>query len=101
MRIEISGGQIPSFFGQPVHGLVVTGTFTTLKSLVINGFHGAGIELSAVDSNRARDRDPPPGRSVPKRCRGACRAIPAVRDHYRQYVRILEGPADVSRGQAG
>lgn len=49
-RIEIAGNQIWSFFG-PVHGIVVTGTFATLKSLVVNGFSGHGIALTKVDGD--------------------------------------------------
>lgn len=48
-RIEIAGGQVPSFFG-PVSGIVVTGTNATLKSLVVNGFSGHGIALTREDS---------------------------------------------------
>lgn len=47
-RVEISGGNIWSLFG-PVDGLVVTGTYTTLKSLVVNGFSGSGIVLGYED----------------------------------------------------
>jgi hypothetical protein len=49
-RVEISGENIFSFFG-PVEGVVVTGTFTTLKSLVVNGFSGSGIVLTAEDGD--------------------------------------------------
>jgi hypothetical protein len=42
-RIEISGGSVLSL--SPVDGLVVTGTFSTLKSLVVNAFSGSGIVL--------------------------------------------------------
>jgi len=46
-RVEVSGENIWSFYG-PVDGIVVTGTFTTLKSLVVNGFSGSGIVLGYV-----------------------------------------------------
>ncbi len=49
-RIEVSGENILSFFG-PVEGIVVTGRFTTLKSLVVNGFSGSGIVLTAEDGD--------------------------------------------------
>ena len=49
-RVEISGENIFSFFG-PAEGVVVTGTFTTLKSLVVNGFSGSGIVLTAEDGD--------------------------------------------------
>lgn len=49
-RIEISGENIWSFYG-PVEGLVVTGTFATLKSLVVNGFSGSGIVLTAEEGD--------------------------------------------------
>jgi hypothetical protein len=49
-RIEISGENVFGFFG-PVQGVVVTGTFTTLKSLVVNGFSGSGIVLTAEDGD--------------------------------------------------
>jgi hypothetical protein len=49
-RVEISGENVLSFFG-PANGVVVTGTFTTLKSLVVNGFSGSGIVLTAVDGD--------------------------------------------------
>ena len=45
-RVEVSGENIWGFYG-PVQGIVVTGTFTTLKSLVVNGFSGSGIVLTA------------------------------------------------------
>jgi hypothetical protein len=45
-RVEIAGAGVLSFFG-PVDGIVVTGSFTTLKSLVVNGFSGSGIVLTA------------------------------------------------------
>lgn len=48
-RIEIAGNQILSFY--PVHGVLVTGTFATLKSLVVNGFSGHGIALTHVDGD--------------------------------------------------
>lgn len=47
-RIEIAGNQVLSFFG-PVHGITVTGSFATLKSLVVNGFSGHGIALTQLD----------------------------------------------------
>ncbi len=49
-RVEISGGSIYSLLG-PVDGLVVTGTFTTLKSLVVNAFSGSGIVLGYEDGD--------------------------------------------------
>lgn len=49
-RVEISGSNVLSFFG-PVDGIVVTGTFTTLKSLVVNGFSGSGIVLGYEDGD--------------------------------------------------
>jgi len=49
-RVEIAGNQILSFFG-PVHGLIVTGTYATLKSLVVNGFTGHGVALTRLDAN--------------------------------------------------
>jgi hypothetical protein len=49
-RVEISGENVWGFFG-PVQGVVVTGTFTTLKSLVVNGFSGSGIVLTAEDGD--------------------------------------------------
>jgi len=48
-RIEIAGGQVPNFFTPGVSGLLVTGTYSTLKSLVINGFRGHGIALTHED----------------------------------------------------
>ncbi len=47
-RVEINGGNIWSFFG-PTDGIVVTGTYTTLKSLVVNAFSGSGIVLGHED----------------------------------------------------
>lgn len=49
-RVEIAGAGVLSFFG-PVDGLVVTGSFTTLKSLVVNGFTGSGIVLTAEEGD--------------------------------------------------
>lgn len=49
-RIEISGENTWSFFG-PIEGLIVTGSFTTLKSLVVNGFSGSGIVLTIPDED--------------------------------------------------
>ena len=49
-RVEISGENIFSFFG-PVEGIVVTDSHTTLKSLVVNGFSGSGIVLTAEDGD--------------------------------------------------
>jgi hypothetical protein len=49
-RIEIAGNQIFSPFG-PAHGIIVTGTYATLKSLVVNGFSGHGIALTRLNSN--------------------------------------------------
>lgn len=48
-RVEISGENIFSLF--PIHGITVTGTFTTLKSLVVNGFSGNGILLTEEDGD--------------------------------------------------
>jgi hypothetical protein len=47
-RVEISGPNIQFI---PVQGLVVLGTFTTLKSLVVNGFRGSGIVLTHEDGD--------------------------------------------------
>lgn len=65
-RIEIAGGQIWSFYG-PVHGIVVLDTYTTVKSLVINGFSGNGILLTKEEGDGiivvtpARPDRPDPG----------------------------------------
>ena len=51
-RVEIAGGGIPRLRGPglpPAHGLAVIDSFSTLKSLVINGFGGAGILLTHLD----------------------------------------------------
>ena len=48
-RIEVAGGQIFSLGA--VHGFLVTGTYSTFKSLVINGFRGNGIVLSQLDGS--------------------------------------------------
>jgi hypothetical protein len=59
-RVEISGGEIPRIRGlPPVHGLVVMESFSTLKSLVLNGFGGAGILLTYVDEDMSPLLDPP------------------------------------------
>jgi hypothetical protein len=49
-RIEISDENVWGFYG-PVNGITVTDTFTTLKSLVVNGFSGSGIVLTAEDGD--------------------------------------------------
>lgn len=49
-RIEISGENVWGFYG-PVQGITVTDSFTTLKSLVVNGFSGSGIVLTADDGD--------------------------------------------------
>lgn len=49
-RVEVSGENIFSIFG-PVDGIVVTDSFVTLKSLVVNGFSGNGIVLTAEDGD--------------------------------------------------
>jgi CSLREA domain-containing protein len=49
-RIELSGNQILSF-GFTVNGLTVTGTYATLKSLVVNGFSGNGLALTHLDGD--------------------------------------------------
>ncbi len=49
-RVEISGSQIWSFFG-PVHGIVVIDSYTTLRSLVINGFSGNGVLLTTLEGD--------------------------------------------------
>jgi hypothetical protein len=59
-RVEISGGEIPRLRGlPPVHGLVVIESFSTLKSLIINGFGGAGILLTYEDEDMRALLDPP------------------------------------------
>ena len=51
-RVEISGARITSLATlPPPNGLVVLDSFSTLKSLVINGFRGAGILLTHVDED--------------------------------------------------
>jgi CSLREA domain-containing protein len=59
-RVEIAGARIVSLGGlPPPHGFVVLDSYSTLKSLVINGFRGVGILLTHVDEDEKPLLAPP------------------------------------------
>jgi hypothetical protein len=58
-RVEITGRRIVGLAGFPVHGIVVAGSYSTLKSLVINGFRGDGILLTYLNEEKRPELDPP------------------------------------------
>jgi len=60
-RVVIDGGTIPTYIGAPVHGLVVTGLYTSIRNLVINRFSGNGILLTGLtqDGRPLPPREPP------------------------------------------
>ncbi len=58
-RVEINGSRILRFVGSRIHGLLLATGESTIRNLVINGFSGAGIYMTAIRGGYLPDYTPP------------------------------------------
>src|SRR5262249_24833029 len=67
-RIEISGDNILRLPGNRVDGLILATGESTIRNLVINGFGGNGIVMTAITGGYLPDHEPPtiPDPSIPR-----------------------------------
>jgi hypothetical protein len=58
-RIEINGSRIITLIGNRVDGLILATGESTIRNLVINGFSGNGIVMTAISGGYLPDHTPP------------------------------------------
>src|SRR5262245_49734458 len=58
-RIEINGGRILAIIGYRPDGLILATGDSTIRNLVINGFSGNGIVMTAISGGYLPDHNPP------------------------------------------